>query len=128
MTASDSRIVNLEIGDAVSSQKRVALIIGNSAYQNVSPLKNAANDAKLMSETLKNLGFEVISAIDADRTVMRDKVYQFGDKLAEEKAVGLFFYAGHGIQVDGINYLVPITANITRKEDVDEECWTDDLC
>ena len=124
MTASDSRIVNLEIGDAVSSQKRVALIIGNCAYQNVSPLKNAANDAKLMSETLKNLGFEVISAIDADRTVMRDKVYQFGDKLAEEKAVGLFFYAGHGIQVDGINYLVPITANITRKEDVDEECFS----
>lgn len=124
MSASDSRIVNLEIGDAVTNAKRVALIIGNSAYQNVAPLKNAANDARLMSETLKNLGFEVITAIDADRMAMRDKVYQFGDKIAEEKAVGLFFYAGHGIQVDGINYLVPITANITRKEDVDEECFS----
>lgn len=124
MSASDSRIVNLEIGDAVTNQKRVALIIGNSAYQNVAPLKNAANDAKLMSETLKNLGFTVITAIDADREIMRNKVYEFGDKIAEEKAVGLFFYAGHGIQVDGINYLVPITANIKRKEDVDEECFS----
>ena len=123
-SASDSRIVNLEIGDAVTNKKRVALVIGNSAYQNVSPLKNASNDARLMSEVLKNLGFEVISAIDADRATMRDKVYQFGDKIAEEKAVGLFYYAGHGIQVDGINYLVPITSNITRKEDVDEECFS----
>ena len=123
-SASDTRFINYEVGDQISSQKRIALIIGNSSYQHVPALKNAANDAKLMSETLKNLGFEVICVTDADRTTMRDKVYLFGEKIASEKAVGLFFYAGHGIQVDGINYLVPITAKIARKEEVEDECFS----
>lgn len=123
-SASDLRLINFEVGDGVQNQKRVALVIGNSAYQNVAPLRNASNDAKLMTDVLKDLGFEVITAIDADRNAMRDKVYQFGDKIAAEKAVGLFFYAGHGLQVDGINYLVPVTANITRRESVEDECFS----
>lgn len=125
-TISDPRLVTWSQSDEVSNQKRVALIIGNGDYQNVSKLPNAANDAKLMGETLKQLGFETMVYTNIDRSQMKNVVYEFGDKLAEQKAVGLFFYAGHGIQVDGVNYLVPTTASLARKEDVEDVCFSID--
>jgi len=125
-TVSESRYVSWISSDAISNQKRVALVIGNSAYTNVGKLPNAANDAKLMSSVLQGLGFEVMSYTDIDRNTMKEAVYDFGDRLRETKAVGLFFYAGHGIQVDGINYLVPTTASLKRKEEVEDVCFSID--
>ncbi|MBQ1697562.1 MAG: caspase family protein [Bacteroidales bacterium] len=125
-TTSEPRYVSWVSSDAISSQKRVALLIGNGNYQDpkVKDLKNAANDALLMSDVLKSLGFEVMTYTDIDRNEMREAVYKFGDRLKELKAVGLFFYAGHGIQVDGVNYLVPTSASLARRSEVEEVCFS----
>ena len=116
------RYVNLKKSDAVSAQKRLALVIGNADYQNISRLANSANDAVLMSQTLRDLGFEVMSFTNLDRKTMTDKIYDFGDKLKAENAVGLFYYAGHGLQVNGVNYLVPVSAKVQREQEIDDEC------
>jgi uncharacterized caspase-like protein len=96
-------------------EKRLALVIGNSAYK-ASPLKNPVNDAKDMSNALKVLGFKVIEEIDADRKEMEDAIRQFGRQL-RGGGVGLFYYAGHGIQTKGRNYLIPIGARIESASD-----------
>ncbi len=103
-----------------AAQKRIALVIGNSGYTLISPLSNPKNDAALMSATLKDVGFEVITAIDADRRGMSRAVKKFGKRLrtAGEDAVGLFYYAGHGIQANGTNFLVPIGAEIEDQSDL----------
>ena len=121
-TTTDSRRVTLNKSDNVSSEKRLALVIGNGAYENISTLNNPANDARLMGETLGSLGFETMVYTDLSQNEMISKIREFGNKLAEQKAVGLFFYAGHGLQVNGENYLVPVTANITKQQDVELEC------
>jgi hypothetical protein len=100
---------------------RVALVVGNSAYQNVSPLDNPKNDAKLIADTLRDLGFTLIGGgaqLDLDKASFDSVVQKFGTQLRRAD-VGLFFYAGHGVQVRGSNYLVPIGANPTRETDVD---------
>jgi hypothetical protein len=100
---------------------RVALVVGNSAYQNVSPLDNPKNDAKLIADTLRELGFALIGGgaqLDLDKAGLDSAVQKFGVQLRGAE-VGLFFYAGHGVQVRGSNYLVPIGANPTREADVD---------
>ncbi|MBI3452468.1 MAG: caspase family protein [Rhodospirillales bacterium] len=97
-------------------EKRVALIIGNSAYKEA-PLKNPVNDARAMAKTLREQGFEVILREDATKTQINDAVGEFGEKLSEG-AVGLFFFAGHGIQVQGRNYMVPVDARITSEQRV----------
>ena len=100
---------------AVNDQ-RVALVIGNSAYKS-NPLKNPANDASDMAVTLKQLGFEVILKIDADRRTMEEAILSLGRNL-RKGGVGLFYFAGHGLQVKGVNYLLPVTANIHTEADV----------
>jgi hypothetical protein len=102
------------------SQPRVALVIGNSAYAS-SPLQNPVHDATDMGNMLKTMGFEVISRLDADQKQMEDAIRQFQGRLGKE-AVGLFFYAGHGMQVAGTNYLVPVGARIAQESDVKYEC------
>ncbi|HVT53676.1 MAG TPA: caspase family protein [Dongiaceae bacterium] len=100
----------------------MALVIGNSAYQGDLPaLPNPANDAKLMSKTLKSVGFDVIEAENASQMQMKKAIAAFGDKLAAAgpTATGLFFYAGHGLQVSGENYLIPVDAQIAKEADVD---------
>jgi hypothetical protein len=94
---------------------RVALVIGNAGYRSA-PLANPLNDARAMSGTLRKLGFKVISLEDASQKQMYDAVRQFGDAL--QGGVGLFYYAGHGIQVKGRNYLVPVDADIEREDEV----------
>lgn len=113
-------IVVVGIAGVAFAEKRVALVIGNSNYK-VAPLANPVNDAKLMVKTLRGLGFDVLESMDADQQDMKLAVTEFGDKLeaAGKDAVGLFYYAGHGIQVGGTNYLIPIGANINREKDVD---------
>ena len=120
-TKSDPRYITLNSSDDVSNDKRIALIIGNGAYQNVSALPNPPNDAKLMGETLQKLGFETMTYTDLDYRTMIERIRDFGTKLTDTKAVGLFFYAGHGLQVNGDNYLVPVNANIQKQQDVELE-------
>lgn len=101
-------------------EHRLALIIGNSNYS-VSPLRNPASDAKAMAKTLRELNFDVIEVIDGDKKTMRDAVRQFSDQLSEKKGVGLFYYAGHGVQVKGENFLIPVNHNIQAEADVEDE-------
>jgi len=98
------------------NEKRLALIIGNSNYGGGQTLKNSANDANLMSATLKSLGFEVITRIDATKQKMEEAVRDFSKKLPDCN-VALFYYAGHGLQVEGINFLIPTDAKLTEKSD-----------
>jgi formylglycine-generating enzyme required for sulfatase activity len=110
-----------------AAEPRVALVIGNSAYPS-GPLRNPANDAGLMAETLRKVGFYVIERRDADQNSMKRAIQEFGKRLedAGPKAVGLFYYAGHGVQLSGRNYLIPTTANIEREGDVEIEAVSAD--
>ena len=104
---------------AVSAQPRHALVIGNADYK-FSPLKNPANDAADMAQTLEKLGFNVIPLINATLLEMERGVRQFGKQLGKG-GVGLFYYAGHGLQVDGRNYLVSVDAAIQEEFDIKYE-------
>jgi len=106
---------------AADPGKRVALIVGNAAYRNVPRLDNTVNDARLLAKTLNKLGFEVVGGgaqTDLDRAAFIKAVTAFGDKL-NGSSVGMFYYAGHGIQMQGANFLVPIDANPSKPSDAD---------
>ena len=96
---------------------RVALVIGNGDYLQ-SPLKNPENDAKDMAESLQQLGFDVILELNASQQDMEQAVDYFGRRLIGGRHVALFYFAGHGVQVDGSNYLIPVGAAIRRQSDV----------
>jgi TPR repeat protein len=103
------------------AEKRVALVVGNSAYQNVARLDNPTNDASLMAATLKDLGFTLVgdsAQLNLEKAALDLAVQRFGKQL-QGADVALFYYAGHGVQVRGSNYLVPVNANPTREADVD---------
>jgi hypothetical protein len=103
------------------AEKRVALVIGNSAYQSVPRLNNPKNDAILVADTLQRLGFTLVGGgaqVELDKASFDQAVQRFGSQLIGAD-VALFYYAGHGLQVRGTNYLVPITANPARETDVD---------
>ncbi len=99
-----------------AQERRTALVIGNSSYSS-GPLKNPVNDAADMAESLQKLGFSVTLKKNASYKEMDDAIRDFGDKL-KKGGVGLFFYAGHGVQIRGRNYLIPIGANISKDTDV----------
>jgi hypothetical protein len=101
-------------------EKRVALVIGNGAYRNISALKNPPNDAKAIAVALRSLGFEVICRVDVNKKEMRRAIQQFGDAI-RGSGVGLFYYAGHGVQSSGRNYLIPVNADIASEGDVEDE-------
>ena len=101
--------------------KKVALIIGNSNYIYGKQLLNPANDAKAMKESLERLAFEVYEYENCDQKTMKKAIDDFGIKVKNYN-VGLFFYAGHGVQVDGNNYLVPIDAKLDSEKDVEYDC------
>ncbi len=100
-----------------SEEKRIALIVGNSSYKTV-PLANPAKDARLMAKTLAFVGFEVTELIDADGPAMKKAVLEFGRALQGSDSVGVFYYAGHGVQVDGQNFLIPLKADIKSTQEV----------
>ncbi len=102
------------------NEKKTALIIGIGSYKS-GPLKNAVNDALDMAALLSEKGFKVILRKDASRTEMREAIREFGNEITQG-GVGLFYYSGHGLQVDGINYLVPLDADIQLKAEVADEC------
>lgn len=108
------------IQETLSSGKRLALVIGNAAYP-TAPLKNPVNDATDIAATLRETGFEVIHKENLNQTEMKRAVREFGAKLKTSGGVGLFYFAGHGVQVKGINYLVPIDATIESEEEMEYE-------
>ena len=118
--AQGQRDLEREKATATQSERRVALVIGNGAYTKAKPLRNPTNDATDMAKVLKDLGFEVISGVDLNKRQMENLIRDFGAKLASG-GVGLFYYAGHGIQVAGENYLIPVNAEIPQEDEVTYE-------
>ncbi len=112
---------NLLPPNANKYNKRVALVIGNADYTATAKLRNTLNDAKAITATLKTLGFEVITIENGNYETMKNAIYAFGDRI-QDVDVSMFFYAGHGLEVDGINYLVPVDANIQSHIDIKQKC------
>ena len=119
--------VVLAVPSVVLADGRVALVVGNSTYAHIGRLPNPENDARDMSAALRRLGFEVTTELDADRVELTEALRAFTRQSAGAD-VSLVFYAGHGIEMDGINYLVPVDARLERDVDVRFETVTvDDL-
>src|SRR5215203_457841 len=97
-----------------NAERRVALVIGNSAYSHAAALRNPGNDAKDIAETLKKVGFDVQLGIDLDQQGFARTIEQFA-RMLEEADVGLFFYAGHGVQMNDKNYLVSVNAKLENE-------------
>ena len=102
----------------VETNVRQALVIGNSKYTHTGPLRNPANDAEAISSTLKQLGFNVMTLTDADQRQMDQAIRKFGADLRGSNGVGLFYFAGHGMQIEGENYLLPTDINPSNEFDV----------
>jgi hypothetical protein len=100
---------------------RRALVIGNSSY-GFGPLKNPANDAKAIGDALRTSGFEVNVGLDLSRQQMLEAIRAYGESLNRAKAIGIFYFAGHGVQLAWRNYLLPIDAEIRRVEDIAAKC------
>ena len=115
------------VPSVVLAAGRVALVVGNSNYAHIGRLPNPDNDARDMSAALRRLGFEVTTEFDADRVALTEALRAFTRRSAGAD-VSLVFYAGHGIEIDGVNYLVPVDARLERDVDVRFETVTvDDL-
>jgi uncharacterized caspase-like protein len=109
---------------AALAEKRVALVIGNSAYANVARLGNPANDAGLMADTLKAAGFDNVDLRrDLKIPEMRRALRDFVDK-SRDADVAVVYYAGHGIEVDGVNYIIPVDAALERDVDIYDEAFS----
>ena len=93
-------------------------MIGNSDYDYAGVLRNPINDAQTIRSTLGELGFKVRTVVDADKRGMEQAIRSFGKQLRDRKGVGLFYYAGHGMQLDGENYLLPVNINPDTEDDV----------
>ena len=105
---------------AAPAEPRTALVIGNGAYGDA-PLRNPVNDARDMVTKLRELGFQVIERLDADRQTMRQALREFEQQLRQQRGVGLFYYAGHGVQLKGQNYLIPIGVDIRQEFEIPDE-------
>src|SRR5947208_3472957 len=105
---------------SASAENRLALVIGQSAYRSVPALPNPANDAKAVTQLLTDSGFEVSTSADLSQGQMREAVSEFAGKVAAKGAdtVALVFYAGHGLQIDGENFLVPVDIDPKREADI----------
>jgi uncharacterized caspase-like protein len=109
------------MGTPAKADKRIALVVGNASYRNITQLDNPRNDASLMAETLRSIGFQLVGGralIDLDKASFDSAVQNFGNELAAAD-VALFYYAGHGVQVRGSNYMIPVGANPAKEADID---------
>ena len=111
--------------DLKTAESRSALVIGNAAYADA-PLRNPVNDARAMAKLLRKLGFKVISGENLDKRQMVEKLREFGDSM-DSNSLGLFYYAGHGVQVKNQNYLIPVNANIQKEHDIEFEAIDADI-
>nr|MDQ4087884.1 caspase family protein [Pseudomonadota bacterium] len=102
---------------------RIALVIGIGNYGTLGNLSNPANDARGLAEALRAIGFEVDLVVDADQRRMKDAISRLGERMARAGpgSTGLFYFAGHGVQSRGVNYLVPARAAIRREADLELE-------
>ncbi len=103
--------------------QRVALVIGESHYQHIPTLPNAQRDATLVAQTLQAVGFTLVGGkpyLDLSKADFEQAIRDFRTQLSPG-SIGLFYYAGHGIQLDGVNYVVPVNANLSQREDADFE-------
>jgi uncharacterized caspase-like protein len=125
-------VLALGVGPAAADQsggRRVALVVGNGAYRSVNQLANPTNDARLLAKTLRASGFVLVGGgaqLDLDKAHFDQAVAEFG-RAIEGADVALFYYAGHGLQVGGTNYLVPVSANPTRVQDLDFQMVSADI-
>jgi uncharacterized caspase-like protein len=112
-----------QLAQAAQAESRIALVIGNSAYQSNKPLNNPVNDAQAVSQMLNQAGFEVVMAFDLTRDIMKQTVEEFAARVLEKgnNTVAMVYYAGHGIQADGENYLIPIDAKFQAEDDLAEQ-------
>jgi uncharacterized caspase-like protein len=110
----------LWLATAAQAQERVALVIGNGKYVNANPLPNPVNDAREMAKTLREIGFDVAEGFDLDRPGMERLVQGFLRRAAKARTA-LLFYAGHGMQVEGRNYLIPVDAKLEAPSDLNFE-------
>jgi hypothetical protein len=107
-----------------SAANRVALIIGNSAYNNAAPLSNPVNDAQIVEATLKTAGFDVVQTrLNLEAAEMRRALRDFADQ-SRDADVAVVYYAGHGIEIEGTNYLIPVDATLERDTDVYDEAFS----
>ncbi len=107
----------LTLAQAQAPEPRTALVIGNAAYS-FGPLTNPTNDAAAMGEALKHAGFDVKLETNADQAEMQKAITSFGEELKRRGGVGLFFFAGHGVQLAGENYLLPVGGHIAGEQDI----------
>ncbi|WP_422041150.1 caspase family protein [Roseibium sp.] len=113
-------LIFLATAKGLAAEKRVALVIGNATYEHAGELANPLNDADDIAGKLETLGFEVVKGTDLDFTGMRRTVRDFVNSLRDAD-IALFYYAGHGLQVRGRNYLVPVDAQLRSENDIDFE-------
>src|SRR5262245_24660417 len=113
-------VVMTVLSGTALAETRMALVIGNSSYRAVTALPNPTNDATAVAGILTNAGFEVMSVTDVTQGDLRRAIRDFSNKVVEKGSdtIALVFYAGHGLQVDGENFLVPIDARVERESDV----------
>jgi hypothetical protein len=119
---------NNTLADSLSGKlllpaKRIALVIGNGNYAHATTLRNPVNDAQDMSDSLERLGFDVFFYKDLDELAFTDVLSMFADTLKSYE-VGLFYYAGHGMELNGENYLIPVDAKLVKKGHANAECIT----
>ena len=119
---SDYEKKNIECNSIPSSQRGIAFVLGNSNYNDPqNSLQNPLNDATDIAEKLKSLGFDVLLSTDADRRSFDDTLYEFGEK-AKNYDAALFYYAGHGVQSKGVNYFIPVDAELRAENEIQYEC------
>ncbi len=111
---------------SASAEKRVALVIGNGNYQNTQRLPNPPNDAADVAAALKRTGFDTIVGLDLDKTGMENATIQFA-RAAREADVAIFYYSGHAMQFNGINYLMPVDAKLADEEDLRKMARVDEI-
>jgi len=116
--AQTSKGIRKKVEPPKYNQERIALVMGNADYK-TAPLRNTVNDARSMDKTLREMGFSVDLVVNATLIEMKKRIDLFGRKLQSSNGVGLFYFSGHGMQVKGQNYLIPLGANLDSEEDVE---------
>lgn len=105
---------------AQAAEKRLALVVGNARYP-VAPLNNPENDARVVASTLRRLGFEVSEHVNLPVKAFRQVLREYARRLQSEEGASVFYYAGHGVQIDGRNYLLPVDINIRDEDEIRDE-------
>jgi uncharacterized caspase-like protein len=126
LTLSGMVLLLVDLCAPALADKRAALVIGNGAYRNAAQLPNPPNDAHDVAAALKRIGFETVVAINADKAGMDEAAIGFA-RAARDADIALFYYSGHAMQYNGLNYLMPVDAKLTDEADLRRMSRVDDL-